>query len=286
MNYWLKTPLTPVVAQYVANYWLIERPPHTISHDHPKLNPDPSAHLILTPQNQPYHYETSPRIGHGTGSHLLFPHQETLQLDHANSFILLGIKFHIGAIYSLDMRQFTHPQLDAVKQTSLSTLLNIDEKSGEREAFNEQHLIGTARRDSDQCCRQLDELLLPWLVRSKEDKHSQLTRKALTFIDDTPISALSEQLYCSQRTLERSFHRVTGLTLKQCQSMKKLEAMLEYLYQRDSSEIDWAEVAYRFGFSDQPHLIRHLKKQIGLTPKKYAKERGLTIDVYGGVKAD
>ena len=69
--------------------------------------------------------------------------------------------------------------------------------------------------------------------------------------------------------------------------MNKLEAMLEYLHQRNSSEIDWAEVAFQFGFSAQPHLIRHLKKQIGLTPKAYVKERGgLTIDVYGGVSTD
>ena len=67
--------------------------------------------------------------------------------------------------------------------------------------------------------------------------------------------------------------------------MNKLETMLEYLYQRGSDEIDWVEIAFQFGFSDQPHLIRYLKKQIGLTPKSYEKERGLTIDVYGGVSS-
>lgn len=65
--------------------------------------------------------------------------------------------------------------------------------------------------------------------------------------------------------------------------MNKLEAILEYLYQRETIDIDWAEVAIQFGFSDQPHLIRQLKKQIGVTPQNYAKNRGLTIDVYGGV---
>jgi len=44
-------------------------------------------------------------------------------------------------------------------------------------------------------------------------------------------------------------------------------------------------LALAVGFSDQPHLIRQLKKQIGLTPNTYAKQRGLTIDVYGGVKS-
>ncbi len=102
----------------------------------------------------------------------------------------------------------------------------------------------------------------------------------------TPIAELGDKLFCSQRTLERSFNKVTGLTLKQCQSMNKLEAMLEYLYKRDFDDIDWIDVAYQFGFSDQPHLIRYLKKTIGLTPNTYAKEGGLTIDVYGGVRSD
>lgn len=104
-------------------------------------------------------------------------------------------------------------------------------------------------------------------------------------LDATPVSKLSNLLHCSQRTLERSFLRVTGLTLKQTQSMNKLEAMLEYLYQRNTGDFDWADIAFQFGFSDQPHLIRHVKKQLGLTPKTYTKERGLTIDVYGGVSS-
>ena len=136
-----------------------------------------------------------------------------------------------------------------------------------------------------QCCDQLDALFLSWLNNSREDQHSERTRKALTLLDETPISELGSMLHCSQRTVERSFSRVTDLTLKQYLTMNKLDILLEYLYQRDANDIDWVEIAYQFGFSDQPHLIRHLKKQIGLTPKIYAKERGLTIDVYGGIKS-
>ena len=44
--------------------------------------------------------------------------------------------------------------------------------------------------------------------------------------------------------------------------MNRLERMLEYLYQRDSTEIDWVEVAFRFGFSDQPHLMIQQNNQI------------------------
>jgi AraC-like DNA-binding protein len=137
--------------------------------------------------------------------------------------------------------------------------------------LNESTIIELARHQHDQCRDQLDSLLLPWPANATEDQHCKITQKALHLLGSAIISELGNHFFCSQRTLERSFQRVTGLTLKQCQSMNKLEAMLEYLYQRDSQEIDWVAVAFKFDFSDQLHLIRHLKKQLGLTPKTMKK---------------
>ena len=88
---------------------------------------------------------------------------------------------------------------------------------------------------------------------------------------------------CSQRTLERCFNRITELTMKQCQSMNKLEMMLQHLSLLTGNTVDWADIAYQFGFSDQPYLVRHLKQQLGLTPKHYIVTRDFTVDVYGGV---
>ena len=57
--------------------------------------------------------------------------------------------------------------------------------------------------------------------------------------------------------------------------------MLEYLNDSEGQMIDWSMVAQRFAFSDQSHLIRYLKKNLGETPGQYAKLRDFTIDVYG-----
>ncbi len=116
----------------------------------------------------------------------------------------------------------------------------------------------------------------------KENRHSTLVRKALELLDaDTAISHLGNELNCSQRTVERSFNRVTGFTLKQYHSMQRLESLLDYVYKLNASEIDWADIAYQFQFSDQPHLIRYLKTTLGATPGEYTKERNLAIDSYG-----
>ncbi|MFS1907549.1 helix-turn-helix domain-containing protein [Vibrio lentus] len=276
---WLQSPKSPEVAQFIDCYWLIEKTPDAQTHQFPILNPDPSAHLILSPDEQAYHYTIEQQVDQGAGCHLLLPHHKAIELDHSKPFIHLGIKFHVGALYSLNIPDCSHPSLDSVNPIVLANLLG----NPKAEAMS---LIQLAQTDFEACCQRLDNLLLPWLSTGKTDRHSELTRKVLEVLSTTPIAELGDKLFCSQRTLERSFNKVTGLTLKQCQSMNKLEAMLEYLYKRNFDDIDWIDVAYQFGFSDQPHLIRYLKKTIGLTPNTYAKQGGLTIDVYGGVRSE
>jgi AraC-like DNA-binding protein len=278
MDNWIWSPKSLCVAQYVKCYWLIEKHSGSEAYQFPKLNPDPSAHLIISPHTQAYSYDFNVGIAKGEGSHWLYPHRQTFELDHSKPFVHLGIKFHVGALYCLPKFSDNPLALDEVESAKDSTLfkqLDIDEKK----------LIELARVDPQQCVERLDAMLLPWLAQCTEDQNSKITRNALKHLDQSSISELGEKLYCSQRTIERSFQRTTGLTLKQCQSMNRLEAMLEYLYLRESTELDWVDIAFRFGFSDQPHLIRYLKKQLGFTPKTYEKERTLTIDVYGGVSS-
>ena len=85
----------------------------------------------------------------------------------------------------------------------------------------------------------------------------------------------------SSRTLERAFLNVTGLTLKQYEATIRLHKLIEYIYKHPPDKPDWADIAVQFGFCDQPHLIRQLKKNIGLTPLRYLDLRNLTIDAYG-----
>lgn len=273
MKSWKHAPAHPDVARYIDCYWFLAREHGDDGSASPKLNPDPAAHLILADPSLPYRYAQGGQAEMGAGSHWLFPHCHTFEMDHSSSFHILGVKFHIGALYSLDapLRQ---PVLDRVVAADLSSFLLGSE-------CTETALLQLAPADMQACCAALDAQLLGWLCNSYEDRHSQLVRRASPLLMDTVIAELGEVLHCSQRTLERSFQRVTGLTLKQCQSMERLELILTYLYSFDGDVFDWADIAQRFGFSDQPHLIRHFKRSIGATPGHYARQRDLTIDIYG-----
>jgi AraC-like DNA-binding protein len=273
MDNWKQPPIDPELAKYVDCYWYLHKSASDISHKHPKLNPSPDAHLILAPAGQPYHYTLSETDKQGCGSHLLLPNTRTATLHHIDPFVVLGIKFKVGALYSLAPTS-NLPLLDDVVDAPaflsgrIPLIPRVPAKATSTEAIN------TLRG-------KLDDWLRPLLTTVYEDKHSQLTRDAIVLLDRVDIEALSQQLHCSRRTIERSFKRVTGLTLKQYGTLQTLDQLLYYLYQLQSSPPNWADVAAKFGFSDQPHLIRYLKTAISYTPGDYLKQRDLTIDVYG-----
>lgn len=274
MIQWRHSPSADI-ARYIDCYWHIEKTADAQTPSHPKLNPDPAAHLLLAPPTQAFSYSLDDSPMSGQGSHWLYPNTRSLELDHSQPFVLLGVKFRVGALYALSLKDYHHPSLDQVAQAQLEDIMPETHVT---------HLLKLAQTDAQACVSELDKQLTPWLMQSREDKHSQLVHKAINTLNDHPISQLGSVLACSQRTLERSFSRVTGITLKQCQTMNKLEAILEYLYQREKQDIDWAQIALEFGFSDQPHLIRRLKEYMGVTPAHYAAHRGFTIDAYGGVE--
>jgi len=278
MKNWKVVPQNSLVAQYVECYWFLEKEAADDGNNNPKLNPDPSSHLMVVKSSQSFSYQQGANTQTSRGCHWIFAHRQAYLMDHSNPFQVLGIKFKVGGLYSLTLND-NAATLDSIANVDLGKLLNIA-------AVDIDHLILQALTDKLLIRDALDELLSPWLENHKLDQHAVLTRKVLPLLETMPIQALSTQLHRSQRTIERSFLKTTQLTLKQCQSMVRLEQILEYLYGLNQNEINWSDVAQQFAFSDQPHLIRYLKSAIGDTPAQYAHNRDLTIDIYGDFKLD
>ena len=287
MKNWKVAPKDPAIAQYIDCYWFLEKSQGDVGPEHPKLNPDPAAHIIIASADQPYHYEYENYLATGMGSHLILPYGKTYALDHSQPFTVIGIKLKVGILYSLPLAA-SYPLLDEIIQLNLQQQLLIP-ASAEAEM-----ITSTAEASADESTGenperlrdQLDILLQPLVLLAKEDKHSALVRKTLalfqkTTLADVALSDIGNKLGCSQRTIERSFSKVTGFTLKQYHTMQRLEAMLEHVHKLPSKEINWTDIALNFGFSDQPHLIPYVKSTMGSTPGQYAEARDLTIDAYG-----
>tara|TARA_R110001599_G_scaffold9374_3_gene46324 strand:- start:1326 stop:2147 length:822 start_codon:yes stop_codon:yes gene_type:complete len=270
MRNWKISPKDSFVTAYIDCYWLLEKTADDGGPKSPKLNPDPAGHLILADSLQPYHYQSETFTNQGVGSHFILPHSKTFLMNHSQPFLVVGIKFHIGALYSLKL-----PSSD------LETEKVLGIHSKELLSVNANRLITNSLWSADKCRDYLDKQLTPLVANAQKDSHSELVSKILSTFSNTSLSDIGSVLGCSQRTIERSFLRVTGFTLKQYDSMQKLERLLNYVHKLDASKLEWADIAFQFGFSDQPHLVRYLKSVIGSTPGEYAQLRDLAIDAYG-----
>lgn len=278
MKNWKISPENAIVSKYIDCYWFLEKTQGDLSPAYPKLNPDPAGHFILASPEQKYQYQREAEVSSGYGSHLILPNSKMITLDHSQPFLILGVKFRVGALYAIKVPTLSSVFVDQAVGLRLADLFRLDD-------VNQEQVLLQNIAKPELCRDILDNLLMPFLAKVHEDRHSLLVRKVLEAFLDTPLSEIGAKLGISQRTIERSFCRVTGFTLKQHASIERLEKLLDYLHKRDAIDIDWSDIAFQFGFSDQPHLIRYLKSTIGRTPTHYAQSRDLTIDAYGNFES-
>lgn len=85
----------------------------------------------------------------------------------------------------------------------------------------------------------------------------------------TTVGDLAEAMGVSVRVLEMRFRRELGLgpkaVVRRCRAIELSEAIAR------EHQVAWAELAARWGFADQSHMIRDFKSQIGATPARFAE---------------
>ncbi|EMQ4278302.1 helix-turn-helix transcriptional regulator [Vibrio alginolyticus] len=269
----------------IHQIWYLEVPEGEVIDPKPHLIPNPRAHLLFTPPEQGYSYDTRDIKLAGKGCHLLTANEHLLLLEDRAPIKRIGITFRPEGLYAIESLFSDASQVTAINQCEWFDWLNT--------AFDERFQQGLWQlelQDSPQCLldyikRHLDALdiepcrIKPFLASQKAVSvmDAQALRSPELAMD---IDEIAKQCACSRRTLERSFKQVVGLSVKQYQQMARLEQMILTLYKQQEA-IDWASFSQQFGFSDQSHLIRSLKQQLRKTPSKYLKKRDLTIDIYG-----
>jgi methylphosphotriester-DNA--protein-cysteine methyltransferase len=67
--------------------------------------------------------------------------------------------------------------------------------------------------------------------------------------------------------MERKFATLIGKTPKQYSKLVRFQAVIRELSK--NQVIDWAQLAYAYGYADQSHLIKDFKSISGLTPVSY-----------------
>jgi AraC-like DNA-binding protein len=86
------------------------------------------------------------------------------------------------------------------------------------------------------------------------------------------ISALSRELGCSHRHLIAQFRNHVGLPPRLLARIVRFDRLMTHL--RRGGDDSWADLAVRFGYYDQSHLVRDVRQFTGHTPT--AVRAGLT----------
>lgn len=84
------------------------------------------------------------------------------------------------------------------------------------------------------------------------------------------IKEVRNQVFLTERTLERKFINQVGLTPKQFAKIIQFKSSLHRLTETNFNEL--FEVGFDSGFSDQSHFIRVFKQYTGKTPSNFLKE--------------
>lgn len=98
------------------------------------------------------------------------------------------------------------------------------------------------------------------------------------------VTDVASRFCVSKRQLERAFKNKLGFSPKQYMRIARLN-LVQQLFQRGGFH-NLAEIAYKAGYTDQPHFNREFKLMAGVQPARFLAEQGLysasTMDVGTG----
>jgi AraC-like DNA-binding protein len=86
-----------------------------------------------------------------------------------------------------------------------------------------------------------------------------------------PVGEVAAALGVLPRTLRRRFTAQVGLGPKRFARVQRLQRVVRDLDGR--AQVDWATVAARHGYADQPHLAEEFRQLVGVTPTGYLRSR-------------
>ncbi len=83
------------------------------------------------------------------------------------------------------------------------------------------------------------------------------------------VNALARELGVSRKHLAALFHDGVGFTPKAYAGIVRFEQLIEHV--KADRTLTWAAAAARFGYADQAHLAREVRRYSGLTPSELAQ---------------
>jgi AraC-like DNA-binding protein len=103
--------------------------------------------------------------------------------------------------------------------------------------------------------------------RGRYDEVQKAVQMILRDKGSSPVSEIRKKLFLSERTFQRKFRQVVGVTPKQFSTIVRFHVAKNQL--SDSEISGFGDIVHHLGFSDQSHFIKVFKRYTGKTPVDY-----------------
>lgn len=173
-----------------------------------------------------------------------------------------------------------HPFFDLPMDELANHVVELDDVLGPRARTLHDRL---AERPSD---RERADTFQDWLLERRRAVHSAFPTvlRAVELLGRAEpavsVAGTCDRLGLSHRHLIRSFRATIGLPPKTVGRIARFQGMLSAA--RAPRRVDWADLAARFGYCDQSHLVREVRQFASVTPTellRHLTEQGaLSID--------
>ena len=223
-----------------------------------KILPGPGASLWINLNRDEFRsYSETGQVLRVPGAMLAGPTSRAAVIEFEQGRAHISVTFALGAAGC-----FFAPPLDATRDLQVS----LEDIWGRPDAvLRERVLEATGPRDA------LDvvEGVLAGRVTGPADPLVVAASGGLSA--GVPVGKVAADLGVLPRTLRRRFAAQVGLSPKRFARVQRLQRVVRDL--DGCLSVDWAEVAARHGYADQPHLVEEFGQLVGVTPTEYVRSR-------------
>jgi AraC-like DNA-binding protein len=225
-----------------------------------KILPGPVASLWVNLNRDRFRsLSEAGRVRQVPGAMLAGPTSRACVIEFEEGRAHVSVVFHLGAA----CRFFAHPLA-----TFRDEQVALEDVWGHVGANLRERLLETATPGD--ALGVMEDVLLGQLA-GRLVPDPAVSAAACALSRGVPVGEVADSVGLLPRTLRRRFTADVGLTPKRFARVRRLQRVVRDL--DGQVRADWAAVAARHGYADQPHLTDEFRELAGVTPTEYLRSR-------------
>ena len=248
-------PQLPELQKHIDHYWIFDSTDlQVLNSDYMYAYPGITPDMIIVLEGQYKMSYLGKTFTTGRSQLFSFIHHEML-IDFSTLKRGIVVKFKSRALSSL------MPFVDASPTTVMKdSVAFADDIFGPQLNWLEDHL---ARLEPVEIAAELDQWFAFHYKKEHEGFVVEMSQEVSEYCD---LKVIMQTTGYSYSTLERYFKKETGLTPKRFQTLQRFKRALRELCTTKNQ--DWQHYVLRYGYYDQSHFIKEIKRFTGHRPSE------------------